>query len=531
MDNIIQRLRKHREEEQGQGEALARFLVTKTSWRGNYRRILIITSSSVVTQHPDSLAITNAWAFSGDHDIAGVEIGGESPEGGTFTLQFRKDKKNIKNRDAKFVCKERAALLTVLYDAIAAASAKGLSGAATTLLTRPETYQAFKLLKGEWVPVALRVTTTALERLDPGTGTVKWRWGYATAASPAVRLLRSGDAPQGLPVFVVFSKTGRSPRVYAARNRDALLRAVQAVALGSLGVTLAIDASVVETLTGRELLTMVSAAERERAATAAEAPLGEWEVLKVHEQHDMPAASLALPMLPSTDPSLSIRGGGITPGVKAVTSRRLVLTAVGLLERRPATYEVAEWRQFPAVAALIRYADDPQWLGIEWSDGSTRSIYVTPARESLLAGLLYTAQAAAGRPVPVLPGPTGSGDTISAVKGQPSGAPAIALIDEVERMMLYQITSAANEFMVAGGTDLSLNALALAGLTAATAAAAGPMAASIGPGGAVAVPSSPSGGSGLGGTRSVAALEYRVREFNASVPYSGVHPGTYNYVF
>ena len=524
VDNILQRLRKHREEGQGQEEALARFLVTKTSWRGNYRRILIITSSSVVTQHPDSLALTNAWTFSGDHDIAGIEIGGESAEGGIFTLQFRKDKKNIKNRDAKFVCKERSALLTVLYEAIATAAAKGLSGAAQTLLTRPETYQAFKFRKGEWVPVALRVTTTALERLDPGTGTVKWRWPYAGAASPAARLLRSGDSPQNLPVFVILSKTARSPRVYAVRNRDNLLRAIQAVALGSLGVTLAIDGSVVESLTGRDLLSMVYAAERERAATSAEAPLGEWEVLKVHEMHDMPAASLNMPVLPSTtDPSLSIFGG-IAPGVKAVTPRRLVLTAVGLLERRPATYEVADWRQFPAVAALIRYADDPQWLGIEWSDGAPRSIYVTPARESLLAGLLYTAQAAAGRPVPVLPSPTGTGDVIVAVKGQPAGSPAITPVDEVERMMLYQITNAANEFMAAGGTDLSLNALALAGLTAATAAAAGLMAASIGPSGAVTTPTAGSG-SGSGGTKSVAALEFRVKEFNATVPYSGVTPG------
>ena len=78
--------------------------------------------------------------------------------------------------------------------------------------------------------------------------------------------------------------------------------------------------------------------------------------------------------------------------------------------------------------------------------------------------------------------------------------------------------------MAAGGTDLSLNALALAGLTAATAAAAGLMAASIGPSGAVTTPTAGSG-SGSGGTKSVAALEFRVKEFNATVPYSGVTPG------
>lgn len=506
----------------------------------------------MVTYHPESLAATNAWAFAGDHDIAAIEVGGDeekdSAEGGTFILHFRKDKKGIKSRDAKFACKDRAAFLTALYDAIAHAAARGISGAAPTLLGSNggvEIFQGFKLRKGEWIPIVLKITPTAVERVDPATGVVKWRWGYAHAASPAVRLLSSSSSssssptlpsststfsppPQGTQQFALLSKTGRSPRVYATRERTTLLRAMQTAALKKVGVTLAVDASVVETLSGPELLSMVAAAERERAATPEEAPLGEWEVLKVYDPRDMPAvadqpsllstapaAGAGSPPPPSSTLSSSLYGT-FPSGIKAVVPRRLVLTSNGLLERRPATYEIAEWKQLPAVSALVRYADDPQWLGIEWSDGSSRSIYVTPARDALLAGLLYAVQAVSSRPVPVLPAPTSSGDVLVAVKNQAPGAPAISTVEEVERMFVTQLTSASNEFIAAGGVELSLNALALAGLTA-VAMTSGDTANS-----SITAQESRSSGANVSPTRSIAALEYRMREFNASIPYSGI---------
>ena len=532
VDNILQRLRKQREEQQGhdEEETAARFLVTKLSWRGNYRRILAVTSTSIITQHPDSLAITNAWTFANDPDIAGVEVGGESADGGAFTLQFRKDKKGIKSRDARFVCRERAAFLTAVFDAFAAAAAaRGSCGEVTvSLLGHSESYPAFKLRKGEWVPVILRVSPTALERINVETKAVKWRWGYAIAASPAIRLLASGgDTPAGHLSFAVMGRTGRSPRVYAVRDREGLLRAVQTAALTKIGVSLAIDGTSVvgkTGLSGRDFLAMISSAERERAATPEEAPLGEWEVLRVHDPHEIATTTS---VGTTTTPTGSIYGNFPLDGAKAVVPRRLVLTAHGLLERRPATYEVAEWRQLPAVAALVRYSEDSQWLGVEWSDGASISIYVTPARDALLAGLLYAVQAAAGRPVPILSSPTGTGIVIAAGKGQFSIAPAVVHVDEVEKMMVVQLTSAANEFLGAGGADMSLNALALAGLTAAaTATTLGGGVATGAEGSSSSSNNSTSGGGG-GGTRAIAALEHRIQEFNGSVPYSGVVQGIY----
>jgi hypothetical protein len=51
-----------------------------------------------------------------------------------------------------------------------------------------------------------------------------------------------------------------------------------------------------------------------------------------------------------------------------------------------------------------RFADDPKLLAVEWEDGVPPSQFVTPARDAVLAALLGAAQAAAGRPIAVMPG-------------------------------------------------------------------------------------------------------------------------------
>jgi DnaJ family protein C protein 13 len=139
----------------------------------------------------------------------------------------------------------------------------------------------------------------------------------------AARLLAPGEGqPAGQAAFALFGKTGRSPRVYCCTGRDALLKAIQVgrlalaacwlaapqpqalavppmlllnapprlallapqtAALRKLGLTLAVDSGSGNQLSGAQLLAAVAAAERERAGTAGDAPLGEWEVLKVKD--------------------------------------------------------------------------------------------------------------------------------------------------------------------------------------------------------------------------------------------------------
>ena len=57
-------------------------------------------------------------------------------------------------------------------------------------------------------------------------------------AKPAARLLISEQSdPAG--VFALLGKVGRVPRVYASRDREALLRAMQTTAFKRLGIPLA----------------------------------------------------------------------------------------------------------------------------------------------------------------------------------------------------------------------------------------------------------------------------------------------------
>lgn len=128
---------------------IARFLCTKASWRGKYRRVLCITSSCITTQHPDSLTITNKWDFTADPDIDGVSAPSSNAEEQEFVLSVRQDKKvrssactscriccfdlttcsmfyvQSKFKAVKFTCKQRSSLLTMLFQAMASAAMHG----------------------------------------------------------------------------------------------------------------------------------------------------------------------------------------------------------------------------------------------------------------------------------------------------------------------------------------------------------------------------------------------------------------------
>lgn len=79
-------------------------------------------------------------------------------------------------------------------------------------------------------------------------------------------------------------------------------------------------------------------------------------------------------------------------GRKKGTLRRLVLALEALLERRTSTYEVADRRPLAALAAIVRFSDEPQWLALEWTDGAAPTMYITPSRDALLTAILDAAQ-------------------------------------------------------------------------------------------------------------------------------------------
>lgn len=81
-------------------DCIGRFLCTKVSWRGKYRRVLCITTTCITTQHPDSLITTNKWDYVSDADIDGVSVPSSSAEEQEFSLSVRQDKKVLFKLDA-----------------------------------------------------------------------------------------------------------------------------------------------------------------------------------------------------------------------------------------------------------------------------------------------------------------------------------------------------------------------------------------------------------------------------------------------
>ena len=94
VDHLIGQMRKQ-QDPQMPPDCVGRYLCTKASWRGKYRRIMCITPNAVITQHPDNLAITNTYLFTGESDIDGISAApvDQNAEEQEFTLSARSDKK------------------------------------------------------------------------------------------------------------------------------------------------------------------------------------------------------------------------------------------------------------------------------------------------------------------------------------------------------------------------------------------------------------------------------------------------------
>ncbi|KAL3700274.1 hypothetical protein R1sor_018296 [Riccia sorocarpa] len=60
---------------QEEPEYLARYMVTKHSWRGKYKRILCISQSGIVTLDPTTLVVTNSYDLLTDYELAAPVVG------------------------------------------------------------------------------------------------------------------------------------------------------------------------------------------------------------------------------------------------------------------------------------------------------------------------------------------------------------------------------------------------------------------------------------------------------------------------
>ncbi|XP_038711380.1 dnaJ homolog subfamily C GRV2 isoform X1 [Tripterygium wilfordii] len=441
-------------------EYLARYLVIKHSWRGRYKRILCISSFSIITLDPNTLAVTNSYDVASDFEGA-TPIIGRDDNSNEFNVNLRTDGKG-KFKGIKFSSRYRARILTELH---------------RIRWNRLAAVAEFPVLHlrrrtGDWVPYKLKVTYVGVELLDLKSGDLCWCLDFRDMYSPAIILLADlyGKKTSDYGGFVLCPLYGRKSKAFQAASgttNSAIVSNLTKTAKSMVGIFLSVDSS--QSLTAAEYIKR----RAKEGVGADETPSGGWSVTRLrsaaHGTLNVPGLSLGV------GPK-----GGLGEHGDAV-SRQLILTKVSLVERRPENYEAVTVRPLSAVSSLVRFAEEPQMFAIEFNDGCPIHVYVSTSRDSLLAAVRDAMQTEVQCPVPVLPRLTMPGHRIDPPCGRVFllDGPQRAVADmESASMHLKHLAAAAKDALAEGGS--------------------------------------------IPGSR--AKLWRRIREFNACIPFSGVPP-------
>jgi hypothetical protein len=235
-----------------------------------------------------------------------------------------------------------------------------------------ECFAAFKLKKGKWVPCTLRVTNTAIERLD-NMLSVLWRARYVDLKSPGIVLL--DDTVRGAKAFKVCATGDRGQRIFCASEREKLTRLVGATAATCLGLSVSIAPS------AGTAAQHAAARDGAHAENSAAAPLHEVWVSRVKT------------------PAEFWTGGRTAEGAEngvgrfggfARRARLLSLTETSLVEKAADGKRISRLHDLGSVAALVCFelACESRYFAVEWTDGSMPTVFESNRRQRDLALLL-----------------------------------------------------------------------------------------------------------------------------------------------
>ncbi|KAK6156515.1 hypothetical protein DH2020_010763 [Rehmannia glutinosa] len=443
-------------------EYVARYMVIKHSWRGRYKRILCISSYSIITLDPNTLSVTNSYDVGSDFEGAAPIIGRDD-NSNEFNVSVRTDGRG-KFKAIKFSSKYRASILSELH---------------RIRWNRLATVAEFPVLHlrrrtSEWVPFKMKVTYVGVEVIDLKSGDLRWCLDFRDMDSPAIVLLTEAYGRKNVEHggFVLCSLYGRKSKAFQAASgasNAAIISNLTKTANSMVGVSLVVDSS--------QSLTITEYMKRrvKEAVGAEETPLGGWAVTRLR--------TAAHGMLHSAGLSLALGPKGGLGDMGDAVSRQLILTKVSLVERRPENYEAVIVRPLSSVSALVRFAEEPQMFAVEFNDGCPIHVYASTSRDSLLAAVLDVLQTEGQCPVSVLPRLTMPGHRID----PPCGRVSLQYPQHLQRpvadmesslMHLKHLAAAAKDAVAEGGS--------------------------------------------IPGSR--AKLWRRIREFNACIPFSGVPP-------
>lgn len=463
---------------QEEPEYLARYLVTKHSWRGKYKRILCISQVTIVTLDPGTLNITNSYDVVTDFESAAPIIGRDDPQphhAQEFIINLRTEGRG-KFKAIKFSSRYRAAILTELHRL---KWTKSIGQMPSVSVVAEFSVLHLRRRTSNWVPFTLRIMPVGVEVRQPKTGDLRWCLDFRDMDSPSIILLCDAYGRKGVEGggFVLCPLYGRKCKAFIASSgvsNSAVLSKLTNVAKTQTGITLTIDSS--QTIGAAEFL-------KQRAMVAVgseEARYGEWSVVRLRSAGHGTVNVVGL--------SFGFGGkGGLGDNGDSVP-RQLVLTKLSLVERRPDNYEAVIVRPLSAVAALVRFAEEPQMFAVEFNDGCPIHVYSSTSRDGLLAAVRDIVQTEGQRPIPTLPRLTLPGHRLDPPCGrvppllQPTSTHHHRLFADIEGEVLHlkHLATAAKDAVAEGGS----------------------------------IPGSK------------ARFWRRVREFNACVPHSGLQPIT-----
>eukprot|EP00898_Chlorokybus_atmophyticus_P007654 jgi/Chlat1/7890/Chrsp66S00581 len=496
-----------REGEVAEPHYVARYYVLKHSWRGRYKRLFCITTSAVITLDPSSLAFTNAWDFATDLEGLGIPPAKDDPQGHDFWISVRSEGKG-KFKPLKFSCSDRVSLLTQLQRAVAAAT---ISRNPTAPLPTQLAASRLRRRSGQWVPTMLRITPTGIEARDAASSKVCWAFEYQEMGSPAMALLRD-NGPLNGGAFAIYSTYGgkaKAVAMAAGTETTSIINRMNHEAITKVGAILEVE------LEARLTVDEFRSRQGALAIGSAETPIYEWAALRQRSY-----TCYGDPVSPGgfgESVASSIGVGGV--GGAGVVSRKLVLTASSLVERRAHNYEVSFVRPLTAIAALVRHAEDPQRFTIEYADGCPATVYWSTQRDHLLAAVLNCAEEKVLHAIPILTSPSPGGEHIG-------GGAAVAVDTEVEQIHVKHLATAAKE----AATDPTGLAVLFGlgdGQSHSNSDSSYSPVNPIGPiaGVKTSVIGPRSGASDAASEQVRTRLRRRVREFNACIPYGGLSHG------
>ncbi|KAL2500786.1 DnaJ-like protein subfamily C GRV2 [Forsythia ovata] len=443
-------------------EYLARYMVIKHSWRGRYKRILCISTYTIVTLDPGTLSVTNSYDVASDFEGA-TPIIGRDENSSEFNLSVRTDGRG-KFKAMKFSSKYRASIISELH--------RIRWNKLPTMVEFPVLH--LRRRTSEWIQFKMKVTHVGVEVLELKSGDLRWCLDFRDMDSPAIILLSDAYGKKNVDNggFILCPLYGRKSKAFQAASgtsNAAIISNLTKTAKSMVGLSLTVDSS--PSLSITEYLRL----RAKEAVGAEETPLGVWSLtrLRTSAHGTQHSAGLSLALGPK---------GGLGECGDAV-SRQLILTKVSLIERRPENYEAVIVRPLSTISALVRFSEEPQMFAIEFNDGCPIHVYASTSRDSLLAAVRDVLQTEGQCPVPVLPRLTMPGHWIDPPCGrvhlQSPQQPLRAVADmESATMHLKHLAAAAKDAVAEGGS--------------------------------------------IPGSR--AKLWRRIREFNACIPFGGVPP-------